>query len=201
MNEPPRRIASLAELPQEMPPTHDLWPGIAARIAPQPVRRPVRAWRPVAAVAATLAILAVGIWIGRSAAPVQMAAAPVQIAAAPMQKAAAPEEAAVAPVLAPDARGPTATLLAAFTPDARYQHARQQLLDQSRARVAALPPEAQTRVAASLAMLQRSIAELRAALGRDPANVLLQELLLNAYQDEMRVLVTVDAAGSAGKEI
>ena len=35
------------------------------------------------------------------------------------------------------------------------------------------------------------------ALGRDPANALLQELLVNSYQDEMRVLTAVHEAGGA----
>jgi len=39
------------------------------------------------------------------------------------------------------------------------------------------------------------------ALGKDPGNALLQELLVNTYQDEMRVLTDVHYAGDAGRGI
>jgi hypothetical protein len=203
MTETPGRLASLAELPQELPPPRDLWPAIAARIEAEPrgaaghgpasdPAAPVlagagappssRRFGYPLALAATVAALSVGIWIGRGTVP-------------------APSVAVTAPAAAPSTTVAPANLLAAFSPDARYQRARGRLLEKSRARIAALPPETQQRVNESLKLLQRSIADIRDALGRDPANVLLQELLMNAYQDEMRVLVTVDEAGTAGREI
>lgn len=185
MTEPPRSLATLAELPQDVPPPRDLWPAIAARVAAEPrdaVPQPGRRFDYPLALAATVAVLAVGIWIGRGTVP-------------------APPVAVTTPSAAPSMSAAPANLLAAFSPDARYQLARGRLLEQSHARIAALPPEAQQRVTESLRLLQRSIADIRDALGRDPANVLLQELLMNAYQDEMRVLVTVDEAGAAGREI
>ena len=51
------------------------------------------------------------------------------------------------------------------------------------------------KVAASLATLRRSITEIEAALGRDPANALLQELLVSSCQEEMRALTAVREAG------
>ena len=39
------------------------------------------------------------------------------------------------------------------------------------------------------------------ALGQEPGNALLQELLVNTYQDEMRVLTAVHEAGDVRKEI
>jgi hypothetical protein len=47
----------------------------------------------------------------------------------------------------------------------------------------------------------RAIADIRAALGEDPGNQLLQEMLVNSYQDEIRVLTAVKEAGAAGQEI
>ena len=55
------------------------------------------------------------------------------------------------------------------------------------------------KVAASLQTLRRSIADIEAALGRDPANALLQELLVNSCQEEMRALTAVRDSG--GQEI
>jgi len=53
----------------------------------------------------------------------------------------------------------------------------------------------------SLATLRGAIADLRGALGTDPGNLLLQEMLVNSYQDEIRVPTAVKAAGVAGQEI
>jgi ABC-type uncharacterized transport system auxiliary subunit len=63
------------------------------------------------------------------------------------------------------------------------------------AQLKTLPPDTQNKVATSLATIRTSIQELQDALGRDPANSLLQELLVNSYQDEMRVLTAVHEAG------
>ena len=69
------------------------------------------------------------------------------------------------------------------------------------AQLKALPPETQQKVAASLATIRQSMTDIQAALGRDPGNALLQELLVNTYQDEMRVLTTVHEASDTGQEI
>jgi len=50
-------------------------------------------------------------------------------------------------------------------------------------------------VGASLTALKKSIKDIEDALGRDPANALLQELLVNSSQEEMRVLTTVRDSG------
>ena len=59
-----------------------------------------------------------------------------------------------------------------------------------------MPEAERVKVAASLKTLQRSINEIEAALGKDPANALLQELLVNSCQEEMRVLTVVRDSGS-----
>jgi hypothetical protein len=69
------------------------------------------------------------------------------------------------------------------------------------ARLAALPPESRAKVMASLKAINDSKRELETELGKDPSNALLQELLVNTYQDEMRVLTAVDEAGAAGEGI
>jgi hypothetical protein len=69
------------------------------------------------------------------------------------------------------------------------------------ARLAALPPESRAKVVASLRTLSDSKRDLEAELGKDPSNALLQELLVNTYQDEMRVLTAVHEAGSSGEGI
>ncbi len=94
---------------------------------------------------------------------------------------------------------PAATL--AFAPDARFGTERDALLAQAGTGLAALPPESRRRVEASLAIIGRALADIRRALGDDPGNLLLQEMLVNSYQDEIRVLNAVKDAGSSGQEL
>jgi len=56
-------------------------------------------------------------------------------------------------------------------------------------------------VSASLAAIEKAKKDLEQALGRDPSNALLQELLINTYQDEMRVLTDVHEASDPGRGI
>ena len=44
-------------------------------------------------------------------------------------------------------------------------------------------------------------ADLEQELGKDPSNALLQELLINTYQDEMRALTDVHEASDPGRGI
>ena len=69
------------------------------------------------------------------------------------------------------------------------------------AQLQTLPPLTQQKVAGSLKTIRQSMKDIEAALGRDPANALLQELLVNTYQDEMRVLTAVHEASGAGRGI
>jgi hypothetical protein len=81
--------------------------------------------------------------------------------------------------------------------DSKYTRQRAELVRDLEARLAALPPESRTKVMASLQAINDSKRDLEAELGKDPSNALLQELLVNTYQDEMRVLTAVHEAGRA----
>ena len=199
-----RRVLSPADLPPALQPRRDLWPGIAQAIAGLPQdatldpaaprsraapdfdaaaaggassrlswRRSTRprAWTYGLGLAATVACLAIGAWIGRATLP--------------------------APVRA----GDPALQAAAFAPDARFTRERQALLAQAGLGLARLAPEERRQVEASLATLRQAIADIRRALGEDPGNLLLQEMLVNSYQDEIRVLSAVKEAGGPGQEI
>jgi hypothetical protein len=54
-----------------------------------------------------------------------------------------------------------------------------------------MPPSARQKLEANLAEMHRAVAEINAALARQPGNPLLEELLLNTYQDELGVLASV----------
>jgi hypothetical protein len=176
-------IRSLGQLAQNVPPPRDLWPAIAAEISKGGIRAGAAdksspntisrmQWL---ALAAVVAALAVGVWIGRAVIPAKGVDAPQLVAAL-------------------DA-GTHDVVAAAYLKDPRYVKDRAELVRALDEQMKTLPPETQQKVTASLATIRKSIADIQAALGRDPGNALLQALLVNSYQDEMRVLTTVHDAG------
>lgn len=193
----PRTVTSLRELRTDAPPGRDLWPAIASQIG-SPVESPgagdagssnvvpLRAaqtrprWMTPLALAATVAVLAVGIGVGRWTSTDR----------------ASPPIAVNAPATSgtPAVQGAPAALPAAWLPGPKYQVEREARLRVVQERISKLPPQSRAKVEASLAALETSLRDIQAALGRDPANALLQELLVNTYQDEMRVLVDIETA-------
>ena len=174
-----RRVNRIDELAQSLPPPRDLWPAIAAAIEAdraavpaQSVSRRTR-WLPAVGMAAAVALVTLGVLIGRFMGPVTtgtMAGATVT-------------------------QG-SADILPAALRDADYRKQRDVLLAEAEVRLAAMPVAEREKVGASLKTLRRSIGEIEAALGRDPANALLQELLVNSCQEEMRALTAVRDSGS-----
>jgi hypothetical protein len=133
--------------------------------------------------------LAVGVWIGRSIMP----------GVGPTQPPLAVDKPNTAQ---PSATSNVAALVqAAYLSDPKFRETRDALVKSLAARLATLPPESRAKVVDSLATIHKSMQDLEAALGKDPTNALLQELLLNTYQDEMRVLTTVHEASDTGKGI
>ena len=129
---------------------------------------------------ALAAALAVGMWLGRTIFPIGSTQPQPPVATNNTQELATP---------------------VAYVTDPRYIKQRTELVRTLEAKMKALPPETQQKVAASLETIRKSITDIQAALGRDPGNALLQELLVNSYQDEMRVLTAVHEAGDSGREI
>jgi hypothetical protein len=158
--------------------------GSAAGGAKPAYRRAVRLrWL---AAAAMLACVAIGVWIGRGLLPGTPGGGTVPVITTkqvPM------------PAIAPT------KLDAAYVKDPRYQRQRReprlQFLHQGRA----LPSPERDKVTASLQAIEKAKADLEQALGHDPSNALLQELLVNTYQDEMRVLTDVHEASDPGRGI
>ena len=173
-----RRIKRIDELAQSVPPARDLWPTIAAALeaeksvtgsAAGPRRR--QRWLPAAGMAAAVALVAIGVLIGRSVGPVRV-------------------------VETASTRQPAANVIPAALRDASYRKQRELLSVEAQHRLESMPAAERAKVGASLATLRRSIGEIEAALGRDPANALLQELLVNSCQEEMRALTAVRDSGN-----
>jgi hypothetical protein len=190
----PRKVTALRGLPQSIEPPRDLWPAIEAQLGDLTVegsaaggakpayRRAVRLrWL---AAAAMLACVATGVWIGRGLLP-----------GAPGNATPPPSASNTIPGIAPT------PMDAAYVSDPRYREQRAALVRELQARLAALPPSERDKVTASLAAIEKAKADLEQALGHDPSNALLQELLVNTYQDEMRVLTDVHEASDPGRGI
>ncbi len=201
-----RKVTSLRELPQSVEPPRDLWSGIEARIAAErraagatvggrgstSQRVPSRpSWFAIAAVTAALAV---GMWVGRSLLP--STSHTTTTLGGPGTSAHISTGKGIAA-----GTGATDVLQAAYVTDPKYRKQREALAKSLEAQLTALPPETRAKVIASLATIHKSMQDLQAALGRDPSNALLQELLVNTYQDEMRVLTAVHEASDAGKGI
>lgn len=190
-----RRVRELWELEREITPPRDLWPGIAGAIQSdaRPTERRWRAepprprWFAPLAAAATIAVLGIAVWVGRSTAPVQVIARDTPAGAVPGSA-------------TPDSAAPAASVAVGFSPGAGFEADRELRRRQLAEQLATLPPETRQKVEASLDGIRRSIADLEAALGTDPTNALLQELLVDAHQEEARVTLAVKQASLIAAE-
>jgi hypothetical protein len=196
MNEPtPSKVRKLSELSREIPPPRDGWPALEAKLrearAPlseggaqsqsgaAPARRRPRIMG-ITALAAVLAAVVVGISIDRWML--------------------APHHPPAVTAATEGSRGASESLPVAYVTDPRYLRERAALLRSLDARLAKLPPPTRTKVLQSLATIHQSMRSIRQALGREPGDALLQELLIDTYQDEMQVLSTVqEASGGSGE--
>jgi hypothetical protein len=162
---------TLAGLPRSLEPGHDLWPAIEAQLEP----RESRAGR---------------VWLWAAAAGVLLIVGSSLITATLLQR----ETHRVAHQ--PPARSEATYAAAAFGPghtlDPAYDAARRDLLRSLAARIDRLPPDARQQLEKNLAELRRASAEINSALELSPGDPLLEELLINTYQDELAVLASVN---------
>lgn len=189
MNDPALpKIGRLDELPRDIQPPHDGWPALEAKLRESGIAQPsearlARRWQPrtmqIVALAAVLAAVALGISIDRWF-----------LSPAPLNP----------PVAARGSGSAAGGIPVAYISDPRYLRARALLLRSLDARLAKLPPPTRRKVRASLATIHQSMQQLQQALGREPGNALLQELLIDTYQNEMQVLSTVQDASSGSGE-
>lgn len=168
--------ARLRRLPAELEPARDLWPAIKARLDSSPRATPARparrpAW-PLFAMAASVAVVSV--------LAVRLLDRDAQVERDPR-------------VLPETARqiAPASPFGPAHELGSGYQAARAGLADDLERRLARLDPEARAAVLENLETIRRAMTEINAALGDDPASVLLQNQLLATYQDELAVLANL----------
>ena len=216
-NDQHKMVASLGDLPQSIQPPRDLWASIESRIAAEtqsaqqkaPKAPRLGARNPATlrwlAVAAMISMLAVGMWIGRTLLPAPGAgltahnpppAATTDGSGQVKDGQANNGQMSVRAALEGDG-----AFQAAYFADPKLLRTRADLLKSAEEKFNSLPPDSRQKVIASLNTIHQSMKDLEAALGKDPSNALLQELLVNTYQDEMRVLTTVHEAGTTGEGI
>jgi hypothetical protein len=205
-----RKVTTLRDLPQAIEPGRDLWPAIEAHIREaQAAASPATGVKVIPphrsgarlrwlAAAAMVASVAVGVWIGRSLLPGTVPPGPAQLARAQPPAGGQTAPGRQTPSEIPG--GPTA-LDASYVNDPRYERQRAALLRSLQAQLATMPPDTRAKVTASLATIEKAKEDLEQALGKDPGNALLQELLIDTYQDEMRVLTDVHEASEPGRGI
>jgi hypothetical protein len=166
---------ALAALPRDVEPVVDLWPGIADSLSPraEAPRRKLPAWAWQAAAAVVLVV-------GSS----MLTATLVRRETLRSVEARAQSE--VAEALVPASFAPARHL------GADYEAARRQLAASLEERLATMPPTARQKLEYNLAEMRRAADEINAALERRPGDPLLEELLLNTYQDELGVISSVN---------
>ncbi len=172
INREDKLTAMAGELAREITPERDLWPGIEAAIDDDLADRQGSTrggWVPRYFAQAAAVVLLVGASSGLTYLAMKDAAGPVQVAVTP-------------------------DLLFEQTSFARYelgpgfQDARSRLRSQLDDELARLSPEARTEVEENLDSIRLAIREINTALEAEPDNVLLQELLLRTYRDELTVM-------------
>src|SRR6516164_3047515 len=136
-----RKVTTLRELPQSIEPSHDLWPRIEAGLGDGAMPGQRRALRMRwLAVAAMLACVATGVWIGRSLLPGPQGNG-TPLTAASRGAGESPGH---------------GTAHGVYVSDPRYERERAELVRTLEARLAALPPPAQAKVRESLATIEKA---------------------------------------------
>lgn len=170
-----RLLAHAAALPRSVAPPRDLWPGIRERIERRSAWFGFQgSWQPgvLAAAAAVVAVLAALLWSGGPApSAVRTVAMPD---ASPSLLPAASSFGLSDPVLAKAVR--------------EYEQAASALLQTLERRRAVVSADDLARVESNLEVIDRALAEVRAALAEDPKNPELNHMLVATHKKKVDVL-------------
>jgi len=170
-------MAKAARLSKPVVPKRDLWPEIEQVIS-APVVRERSAWNTVWAQAAAVILL-----VGGSSGMTYMAMSGDGDSTVPIID--AHTQLVFEPV--------SGSFGSQYFLGPDYQDAHRVVSDNLNERLADLSPEAREEVLANIETIRRAIDEINRALAEDPGNVLLQELLIDTYRDELSVMKKVDS--------
>lgn len=173
--------AAAQALPREITPGEDLWPGIAARLAPREASNVVL-FRPrqLALSPATLAAAA--------ALLVALTASFTALLLRPAEPVRGADAAAPAAVARPVSLSPEASVVAA---EEEYVKAQAALLDRIHASADQLGPETVATVEANVKVIDAALAEIRTALGQAPGNPTLIRMLTSTHRKKLDALQRV----------
>jgi len=168
-----------AKLPDGVSPGRDLWPEIAEAIAP-PAKHDVTLWNSGWAQAAAIVLLVAG-------------SSSVTYFAVKDDGRAAPEIIHSGNVF----EAVSGDFGQQYTLGNEYLDARSQLAGGLELKLSSLSPETRQAVVKNLNSIRVAIQDLNKALEVEPDNVLLQELLLSTYHDEMSLMRKVDGIANS----
>lgn len=168
-----------AKLPAAVSPDRDLWPGIEQAIA-RPARRGAGIWNTPWAQAAAVVLLVAG-------------------------------SSGITYVAVRDGGPPAVEIIYTdnlfesvsgdfgqqYTLGNEYLDARSQLEDNLQEKLNSLSPEARGEVVKSLNTIRVAISDINQALAAEPDSILLQELLLSSYHDELSLMKKVDGIANS----
>lgn len=180
-NEVDERVMALATaMPKEVAPDRDLWPAIEQVIS-QPARPRRSAWNTVWAQAAAIVLL-----VGGSSGITYLAVKDDGLRVVPGDV-----------VVFGDLETVSGDFGERYTLGNEYLDARTQLEGTLEQKMNALTPEAREAVVGNLNTIRVAIKELNTALAKEPDNVLLQELLLSTYHEEIALMRKVDGIANS----
>jgi len=159
--------AAARQLATEIQPQRDLWPDIELAItepAPQRSR-----WTPMFAQAAAVVLL-----IGASSGLTYLVVKD--------------DQPVIIPQPAPEYTFARAAFGSTYTLGSDYLDTRADMVERFEQELVRLSPEERQDVEQSLEVIRSAIDEINAALQEDPDNVLLQDLLMKTYHEELNVM-------------
>lgn len=172
-------MAAAGKLATEISPQRDLWPGIE-----QAIVKPKRSrWIPVLAQAAAVVLL-----VGASSMVTYYVVSDDPQAV----------EVQVVEVMRPALNTELAAFGGRTMLGEKYRITHGEITSQLHRELERLSPEARADVERNLAVIRQAIGDINQALAREPDNELLQELLANAYREE---LATMQRVGSLAQQV
>jgi hypothetical protein len=160
-------MAAAGKLATEISPERDLWPGIEAAI-----HSPKRSsWTPMFAQAAAVLLL-----VGASSMVTYFVVK---------------EDQRVIEIVRPTLTTDTVAFADRQLLGREYEQAHGQIQSQLDQELERLSPETRADVERNLAVIRQAIGDINEALEKEPDNTLLQELLANAYRDELSIMQRV----------
>lgn len=166
-------LAKAAELPKDVAPSRDLWPGIAARLGEGQAAPVKPAFRWPLALAAAVLVASVSALLTWSLVRDPQTAQPAVVAQAP------------ADGFVPVSYGPNSGLTA------KELAVRDELFTQFRGAFESLRPETRDAIVKNMAVMQEAANQIDAALAKDPASGMLKGMLVGTYKQELQLYSTV----------